>query len=197
MLLLDEPTTFLDLRFQVELLDLVRDLADTGGVAIGLVLHDLDQAAAVADELVLLDEGRVRVNGPPAEVLDAELLTEVYGIPVEVDHDPRTGAVRTRPVGRHGPRSPHPITGGHPMTSSLRTGVGPLLAGLAAAAAGRLRHHRAARGAAAAPARGPTGGRRPDRPHRPARPAGHAARPGQPGGRAGVERGRARRVPRA
>ena len=59
MLLLDEPTTFLDLRYQVELLDLVRDLADAGGVAIGLVLHDLDQAAAVADELVLLDEGRV------------------------------------------------------------------------------------------------------------------------------------------
>lgn len=104
VLLLDEPTTFLDLRFQVELLDLVRDLADAGR-AVGLVLHDLDQAAAVADELVLLDEGRVRVAGAPADVLDAELLTEIYGIPVEVDHDPRTGAVRTRPVGRHGPRA--------------------------------------------------------------------------------------------
>ena len=105
VLLLDEPTTFLDLRFQVELLDLVRDLADAGGVAIGVVLHDLDQAAAVADELVLLDEGRVRRHGPAAEVLDAELLSEVYGIRIEVDHDPRTGAVRTRPVGRHAPRT--------------------------------------------------------------------------------------------
>jgi iron-chelate-transporting ATPase len=105
VLLLDEPTTFLDLRFQVELLDLVRDLAEAGGVAIGLVLHDLDQAAAVADELVLLDEGRIRRHGPAAEVLDAELLTEVYGIRVEVDHDPHTGAVRTRPVGRHAPRA--------------------------------------------------------------------------------------------
>jgi iron complex transport system ATP-binding protein len=104
VLLLDEPTTFLDLRFQVELLDLVRDLADTGRVAIGLVLHDLDQAAAVADELVLLDQGRIRVCGPPVEVLGAELLTEVYGIRVEVDHDPLTGAVRTRPIGRHRPR---------------------------------------------------------------------------------------------
>ena len=104
VLLLDEPTTFLDLRYQVEMLDLVRDLADTGRVAIGLVLHDLDQAAAVADELVLLDQGRIRVCGPPVEVLGAELLTEVYGIRVEVDHDPLTGAVRTRPVGRHRPR---------------------------------------------------------------------------------------------
>ncbi len=54
---------------------------------------------------MLLDEGRVRRHGPPAEVLDAELLSEVYGIRVEVDHDPRTGAVRTRPVGRHAPRT--------------------------------------------------------------------------------------------
>jgi iron-chelate-transporting ATPase len=112
VVLLDEPTTFLDLRFQVELLDLVRDLADGGGVAVGLVLHDLDQAAAVADELMLLDGGRVRAQGPPAEVLTAELLTEVYGIRVEVDHDPRTGAVRTRPVGRHRPRTAIPVTEG-------------------------------------------------------------------------------------
>ena len=105
VLLLDEPTTFLDLRFQVELLDLVRDLADSGRVAVGLVLHDLDQAAAVADELVLLDQGRIRVSGPPADVLRAALLTEVYGIRVECDLDPVTGAVRTRPVGRHTPRT--------------------------------------------------------------------------------------------
>ena len=72
VVLLDEPTTFLDLRYQVELLDLVRDLADDHRVAVGLVLHDLDQAAAVADELVLLDGGRVRAYGPPAEVLTAD-----------------------------------------------------------------------------------------------------------------------------
>ena len=55
VLLLDEPTTFLDLRYQVEILDLVRDLADEHGVAVGVVLHDLNQAAAVADRVVLLD----------------------------------------------------------------------------------------------------------------------------------------------
>jgi ferric hydroxamate transport system ATP-binding protein len=101
VLLLDEPTTHLDLRYQVELLDLVRDLADQQHVAVGLVLHDLDQAASVADVLVLLDRGRVRAAGPPAEVLTGDRLSETYGIRVEVDPDPVTGALRTRAVGRH------------------------------------------------------------------------------------------------
>jgi ferric hydroxamate transport system ATP-binding protein len=104
VLLLDEPTTHLDLRYQVELLDLVRDLADHHQVAVGLVLHDLDQAAAVADVLALLDQGRVRAVGPPDEVLTSERLSETYGIRVEVDVDPVTGAMRTRAVGRHAAR---------------------------------------------------------------------------------------------
>ncbi|NAS26542.1 ATP-binding cassette domain-containing protein [Herbidospora sp. NEAU-GS84] len=99
VLLLDEPTTFLDLRYQVELLDLVRDLADHHDVAVGVVLHDLDQAAAVADEVVLLHGGRIRAVGSPSEVLTESLLTEAYGIRVEVTHDGAT--IRTRPVGRH------------------------------------------------------------------------------------------------
>lgn len=106
VLLLDEPTTFLDLRYQVEILDLVRDLADDHDVAVGLVLHDLNQAAAVADSLVLLDGGRVRAAGRPAEVLTAEALTETYGIRVEVAIDPRTRRLTTAPVGRHTARPP-------------------------------------------------------------------------------------------
>jgi len=101
VLLLDEPTTYLDLRYQVELLDLVRDLADEGGIAVGVVLHDLDQAAALADDLVVLRDGRVVTAGRPADVLTTELLTEVWGIRVEVDVDPFSGHVRTRAVGRH------------------------------------------------------------------------------------------------
>lgn len=65
VLLLDEPTTYLDLRYQVEILDLVRDLADTHGVTVGVVLHDLDQAAAVADQVVLLSSGRITAAGTP------------------------------------------------------------------------------------------------------------------------------------
>ncbi|SDD26441.1 iron complex transport system ATP-binding protein [Streptomyces prasinopilosus] len=105
VLLLDEPTTYLDLRYQVELLDLVRDLADGHGIAVGVVLHDLDQAAAVADRIVLLAEGHVVAEGTPEEVLTPERLTEVYGIRIEVGTDPLTGRLRTRAIGRHHTRT--------------------------------------------------------------------------------------------
>ncbi|MDG4809620.1 ABC transporter ATP-binding protein [Micromonospora sp. WMMD1120] len=105
VLLLDEPTTFLDLRYQVEILDLVRDLADDHGVAVGVVLHDLNQAAAVADEVVLLHQGRVRATGAPAAVFTEDALTETYGIRIEVTTDPVSGLVTTRPVGRHAARA--------------------------------------------------------------------------------------------
>jgi iron complex transport system ATP-binding protein len=105
VLLLDEPTTYLDLRYQVEILDLARELADLHGVTVGMVLHDLDQAAAVSDRVVLLSEGRVVAAGDAAEVYDADLLTRVYGIRIEVEHDPLTGAPRTRAVGAHHLRS--------------------------------------------------------------------------------------------
>lgn len=105
VLLLDEPTTYLDLRYQIELLDLVRDLADDHGIAVGAVLHDLDQAAALADRIVLLDEGRIVAEGLPEDVLTAERLTGVYGIRIEVGTDPLTGRLRTRAIGRHHTRT--------------------------------------------------------------------------------------------
>ena len=104
VVLLDEPTTFLDLRYQIEILDIVRDLADEHGVAVGVVLHDLDQAAAVADEVVLLSQARVRATGRPADVLTSETLTDVYGLRIDV-HVGDDGLVRTRPVGRHTTRT--------------------------------------------------------------------------------------------
>jgi iron complex transport system ATP-binding protein len=104
VLLLDEPTTFLDLRYQVEVLDLIRELADEHGVAVGVVLHDLDQAAAVADVVVLMDRGRVRSAGAPQHVITSPALSATYGIPVEVDVDAATGALRTRALGRHATR---------------------------------------------------------------------------------------------
>jgi len=105
VLLLDEPTTYLDLRYQVELLDLVRDLATEHGVAVGVVLHDLNQAAAVADHVVVLHRGEVRASGPAARVLTGELLTEVYGIRVDVTTHPETGRTRCEAVGRHAARA--------------------------------------------------------------------------------------------
>ncbi|MGW0434842.1 ABC transporter ATP-binding protein [Micromonospora sp. NPDC003197] len=105
VLLLDEPTTFLDLRYQVEILDLMRELADNDGIAVGVVLHDLNQAAAVADEVVLLSAGRVRAAGRPADVFTEDVLTETYGIRIEVTVDPVTGLLSTRPIGRHTARA--------------------------------------------------------------------------------------------
>ncbi len=118
LLLLDEPTTFLDLRYQVEFLDLVRDLADDG-VAVGIVLHDLDQAAEVADDVVLLHEGRVRAAGAPVEVLTAEILSAVYGIAIDVVVDDR-GRVHTRPRGRHRDRPRRSRTSALPGVDALK-----------------------------------------------------------------------------
>jgi iron complex transport system ATP-binding protein len=100
LLLLDEPTTFLDLRYQVEILDVLRDLADQHGVGVGVVLHDLDQAAAIADRLLLLEDGEVTAEGTPADVLTAANLTRAYGIRVDVHTDPADGRIHTRAVGR-------------------------------------------------------------------------------------------------
>ena len=101
VLLLDEPTTYLDLRYQVEILDLIRDLADHHGVAVGVVLHDLQQAGDAADRVVLLDQGRVVATGSPSEVLVGERLSAAFGIRVDVHVEPATGALRVQPVGTH------------------------------------------------------------------------------------------------
>ena len=101
VLLLDEPTNHLDLRYQVETLDLLRDLADHHRTAIGVVLHDLNQTATVADQVILLHHGRVRAAGDPADVLTAVHLSEVYGLPIETTRHPGTGRVRIDPRSRH------------------------------------------------------------------------------------------------
>lgn len=111
VLLLDEPTTFLDLHYQVEILDLIRDLANDHGVAVGVVLHDLNQAAEVADRVVLLNDGVVVADGCPADVLTAENLSHTYQIRIDVDVDPDTQLLRTRPVGRHTRRSDQSTSG--------------------------------------------------------------------------------------
>ncbi|MCY1158918.1 MAG: fecE [Citricoccus sp.] len=101
VLLLDEPTNHLDLRYKVEIFDLLYDLARVHGVAVGVVLHDLDEAAALADQVVVLSEGHIAAAGPADEALDPVLLSEVYAIPIVTHTDPLTGRLRTRAVGRH------------------------------------------------------------------------------------------------
>jgi iron-chelate-transporting ATPase len=94
IVLLDEPTTFLDVRYQREILEIVRDLADEG-VAVGIVLHDLEQAAEVADDVALLVHGRIVATGSPEEVLTAERLSAAYEVPIDVEPDP--SGLRIRP----------------------------------------------------------------------------------------------------
>ncbi|MFJ4169569.1 ABC transporter ATP-binding protein [Paenarthrobacter sp. NPDC089714] len=106
VLLLDEPTNHLDLRYKVEIFDLVFDLARVHGVAVGVVLHDLDEAAALADQVVVLSKGRIAAAGPAHEALDPALLSEVYSIPIVTHTDPLTGRLRTRAVGRHSETQP-------------------------------------------------------------------------------------------
>src|SRR5690606_293974 len=98
VLLLDEPTTFLDLRYQVEILELVRDLADLHGVAVGIVLHALQQASDVADRVVLLADRAVLADGPPQEVMTSDLLSAAFGIRIDVHDDPESGVRRIHPV---------------------------------------------------------------------------------------------------
>jgi iron complex transport system ATP-binding protein len=89
-LLLDEPTAALDLRHQELVLGLARDRARAGDAVVA-VLHDLGLAAAYADRVTLLAEGRVTAEGPPPEVLTGPALTKIYNHPVEVLPHPRTG----------------------------------------------------------------------------------------------------------
>ena len=101
ILLLDEPTTFLDVAHQIEVLDLLAELGRDRGTTIVMVLHDLNLAARYADELVAMSEGRIVANGPPAQVLDTELVERVFGIRSHVIADPVSGSPLVVPIGRH------------------------------------------------------------------------------------------------
>ncbi|MHA3704395.1 ABC transporter ATP-binding protein [Jatrophihabitans sp. YIM 134969] len=91
VLLLDEPTTYLDLAHQVEVLDLVHRLTVDGGLTTVVVLHDLGLAARYADRLVVLHGGRVHADGHPREVLTEAMLRDVFGLSARVLTDPDTG----------------------------------------------------------------------------------------------------------
>jgi iron complex transport system ATP-binding protein len=82
-LLLDEPTTFLDLRHQVELLQLLRRLARERKVAVLMASHDLNLAAAMSDRAILLDAGAVAAEGTPDSVLQTDVLSKVYGVAMQ------------------------------------------------------------------------------------------------------------------
>jgi iron complex transport system ATP-binding protein len=100
VLLLDEPTAHLDLKYQSGILQLVRGLAETEGLAVMAALHDLNLAALYAHRVALLVEGSIRAVGAPADVLTAEQLSAAYHVPVSVVAHPEYGTPLVLPDGR-------------------------------------------------------------------------------------------------
>ncbi|EAE0012381.1 ABC transporter ATP-binding protein [Listeria monocytogenes] len=91
ILLLDEPTTFLDMYFQLEILELVKRLNQEENLTIVMILHDLNQALTYSDHLIVMKNGKVIAKGEPGELLTTELIAETYGVVAEVLSDAEKG----------------------------------------------------------------------------------------------------------
>lgn len=100
ILLLDEPTTFLDLAHQIDILELMRDLSTDHGATIVAVLHDLNQAARYCDRLVVLKEGSIVAEGAPRDVMTPEILRLAFELECRILTDPVDGSLLCIPVGR-------------------------------------------------------------------------------------------------
>jgi len=101
IMLLDEPTTFLDLAHQVEILDLLTDLNQQDGRTIVLVLHDLNHACRYSHHLIAMREGAIVAQGPPSTVITRDLVGEVFGLRCQVTPDPVSHTPMVIPIGRH------------------------------------------------------------------------------------------------
>ena len=91
VLLLDEPTTFLDLHHQLRVMEVVETLNEEAGVTVGVVLHDIGQAARFADNLIAMSDGEPYDWGPPRDVVTEELLADVFSVDASVDNESPTG----------------------------------------------------------------------------------------------------------
>ena len=101
ILILDEPTTFLDITYQVEILDLLTDLNKKMGTTILMVLHDINLTARYADYLFAMKDGKLVASGTPHEVITENTMKEVFSLSCEVITDPLTGSPLILPKGRH------------------------------------------------------------------------------------------------
>ena len=99
LLLLDEPTTYLDLSHQIEVLDLVRKLNERRGRTIVMVLHDLNLAARYSDRLVAMHDGQLVAEGSPADVLTTQMLRTTFNLDAQILHDPVSGRPMVIPIG--------------------------------------------------------------------------------------------------
>ena len=102
ILLLDEPTTFLDINHQIEVLDLLTDLNRSRGTTIVMVLHDINLAARYADCLVAITKGQVHAMGTPHQVVTQDTIRKVFGVQSQIITDPISGRPIMLPIGRYG-----------------------------------------------------------------------------------------------
>ncbi|MEU5766486.1 ABC transporter ATP-binding protein [Streptomyces asoensis] len=108
VLLLDEPTTYLDLAHQIDVLDLITDLNRREGRTVVMVLHDLNQACRYADHVVAMKGGRVVAEGAPAEVVTEATVEDVFDLRCRITPDPVSGTPMVIPLGRHHHDDPRP-----------------------------------------------------------------------------------------
>ena len=101
ILLLDEPTTYLDIAYQVEILDLLTELNSRKGTTIVMILHDVNLSARYADHLFALCRGKLIAEGKPADVITEELMQKVYQLNCIVMKDPLSGAPLIVPKGKY------------------------------------------------------------------------------------------------
>ncbi|WP_198943483.1 ABC transporter ATP-binding protein [Actinokineospora bangkokensis] len=101
VLLLDEPTTYLDLAHQIDVLDLVVDLNRHQGRTVVMVLHDLNQACRYADHVIAMKSGRIAAEGAPEDIITPTLVHDVFGVTCQITPDPLTGTPMVIPTSRH------------------------------------------------------------------------------------------------
>lgn len=101
ILLLDEPTTFLDIAYQIEILDMLTDLNRKHKTTIVMVLHDINLSARYADYLFAMKKGQLVAEGTPDEIITPELMEKVYGLACDVITDPVSQSPMVLPKGRH------------------------------------------------------------------------------------------------
>ncbi|HAT1132574.1 ABC transporter ATP-binding protein [Corynebacterium striatum] len=100
ILLLDEPTTYLDIKHQLEVLDLLVELNETHGTTIAMVIHDLNLAARYSDELIAVSNGNVYAQGSPQDVMTQQTVKDVFGVDSVIVEDPVSGLPAVMPIGK-------------------------------------------------------------------------------------------------
>ena len=98
---IDEPTTYLDIAYQVEILDLLMELNKKRGTTILMVLHDINLSARYADHIFAMSKGKLVAQGSPSEIISRELMKQIYGLDCQIIEDPVSGTPLIVPESRH------------------------------------------------------------------------------------------------